>query len=63
MIAETYRGEGLGKRVLEALIAESEKVGLKRLALGADHRNHGAITFYQKYGFTPSHMGLMYRML
>jgi ribosomal protein S18 acetylase RimI-like enzyme len=62
VVSESYRGRGIGKRLLEALIAESEKAGLKRLALGADHRNHNAIAFYQKYGFTTSHMGLMYRI-
>jgi GNAT superfamily N-acetyltransferase len=62
VVSESHRGRGIGKRLLETLIAESEKAGLKRLALGADHRNHSAITFYQKHGFTVSHMELMYRV-
>jgi ribosomal protein S18 acetylase RimI-like enzyme len=62
VVHETYRGRGIGTSLLEALIAESEKAGLKRLALGADHRNTNAIAFYQKKGFTASHMGLMYRL-
>ena len=62
VVQETYRGRGIGKSLLEALIVESEKAGLKRLALGADHRNTNAIAFYQKQGFTTSHMGLMYRL-
>lgn len=60
VITSAFRGNGIGKRLLEVLIEESEKVGLKRLALGADHRNHSAIAFYQKHGFTTSHMGMMY---
>jgi ribosomal protein S18 acetylase RimI-like enzyme len=62
IVTEAYRGEGIGKALLEALIAESESAGLKRLALGADHRNHKAIAFYQKQGFSISKMGLMYRL-
>jgi ribosomal protein S18 acetylase RimI-like enzyme len=61
VITKGYRGQGIGKRLLETLITESDKAGLKRLALGADHRNTNAIAFYHKYGFTTSHMGLMYR--
>lgn len=62
IVTEAYRGRGVGKALLEALIAESESAGLKRLALGADHRNHKAIAFYQKHGFSISNMGLMYRL-
>lgn len=61
VISEKYRGAGIGKELLNALILASQKEGLKRLALGADHRNHRAIAFYQKQGFDTSHMGLMYR--
>lgn len=63
IVSETHRGRGIGKSLLEALIVESEKAGLKRLALGADHRNLAAIAFYQKHGFSTSNMGLMYRVL
>ena len=63
VVNEAYRGRGIGKLLLEALIAESEKMGLKRLALGADHRNYNALAFYKKQGFTASHMGLMYRLV
>jgi GNAT superfamily N-acetyltransferase len=63
VVTKSHRGNGIGKRLLEALIIESEKAGLKRLALGADHRNHAAIAFYQKHGFAMSHMGLMYRVM
>jgi ribosomal protein S18 acetylase RimI-like enzyme len=61
IVTQSYRGKGIGSRLLEALIAESAKKKYGRLALGADNRNNGAIAFYQKYGFTISHMGLMYR--
>jgi len=62
IVTQSYRGKGIGSSLLEALIAESANKKYGRLALGADSRNSGAIAFYQKYGFTTSHMGLMYRI-
>lgn len=61
VIASRFRGNGFGKQLIERLIEETEKMGMKRLALGADARNVGAIEFYKKLGFLTSHMGLMYR--
>ena len=61
VIASRFRGKGLGRELIERLIDETQKAGMKRLALGADERNAGAIEFYKKFGFTTSHMGLMYR--
>lgn len=61
IVTKAYRGMGVGKALIEALISASEHQGLKRLALGADHRNHNAVAFYKKQGFTTSHLGLMYR--
>lgn len=63
VVTETYRGRGVGKALIAEVIIASEYQGLKRLALGADHRNLAAIDFYQNQGFTASHMGLMYRQL
>lgn len=62
IVAQVYRSKGIGSRLLEALITESARKKYGRLALGADNRNSKAIAFYQKYGFTTSHMGLMYRL-
>ncbi|WP_295053903.1 GNAT family N-acetyltransferase [Sulfuricurvum sp.] len=62
IVTHSYREKGIGSSLLEALIAESAKKKYGRLALGADNRNSGAIAFYQKHGFTTSHMGLMYRL-
>lgn len=62
VVTEAYRGKGIGKKLLGKVIEESERAGLKRLALGVDDRNHHAIFFYEKQGFTTSHLGLMYRI-
>lgn len=60
IVNKSYRSRGIGKKLIQALIKEAEKKGLKRLALGADHRNESASEFYKKLGFSASHMGLMY---
>lgn len=62
IVTQSYRSNGIGSLLLKALIAESVRKKYGRLALGADSRNSAAITFYQKYGFTASHMELMYRL-
>lgn len=62
VIASRFRGNGIGRGLMERLIDETQKAGMKRLALGADHRNAKAIEFYTKLGFSTSHMGLMYRV-
>ncbi len=45
---------------MQALIAESIRLGYSRLTLGADLRNTSAISFYKTFGFEMSNMGLMY---
>lgn len=60
IVHEPYRGNGIGKRLMETLLIETQKAGMKRLALGVDDRNEKALAFYKHYGFTSSHMGLMY---
>lgn len=62
IITQKFRGRGIGKILLEALIAQSDKAGLMRLAIGVDRRNHNAIAFYEKIGFSSSNMGLMYQI-
>jgi GNAT superfamily N-acetyltransferase len=48
-IHEDYRGRGLGKWLLESVIAHPELQGLRRLLL-ATRDAHG---LYSQYGFTP----------
>ena len=60
VVSQNYRGRGIGTKLLAVAIEEAEQRGWKRLALGVDLRNTKAIEFYQKQGFTTSHMGLMY---
>ena len=49
-VLAAYRGRGIGRLVLEALVADARARGYVRVALNAqDH----AVAFYAKAGFTP----------
>ena len=45
------RGQGLGRKLLEAVLADAWKVGLKRIELEVFTDNHSAIALYQSVGF------------
>lgn len=62
VVCESARGYGIGTKLLETAIDEASRREWKRLALGVDLRNEMAMEFYKKYGFTTSHMGLMYKI-
>lgn len=57
------RGQGVGRILLRAMIEESERLGYRRVSLGADRRNDSALAFYRTFGFETSNMGLMYRTI
>lgn len=63
IVTESMRSRGIGKALFSALIQMSEDLGYARVALGADHRNTRALSFYRSQGFSTSHMGLLYRLL
>jgi predicted GNAT family N-acyltransferase len=49
-VLATYRGRGVGRQMLDALVADARDRGYVRVALNAqDH----AVEFYAKAGFTP----------
>ncbi len=47
-VRKSARGQGIGSRVLEALLAEARRLGYGRLVL---HAQTHAIDFYRKHGF------------
>lgn len=61
IITQECRGLGIGTKLLESAIDEADQRQWGRLTLGVDLRNTKAIDFYKKYGFSTSHIGLMYR--
>jgi phosphinothricin acetyltransferase len=50
-IAEAHRGQGLGRRLLAALIAESEAHGMWTLQAGIFPENRGSIALHARLGF------------
>jgi len=51
-VLSTYRGQGVGRRLLEAIIAEAKTLpGLCRMELGVTPWNTAAIGLYESVGF------------
>ena len=51
-IDRSFRGQGLGKKVLLEVIEYAKQENLNRVILDADFRNEGARKLYEKIGFT-----------
>ncbi len=52
VIDKKYRGQGIGGRVLESVIAAVyEEFGVRPIALGVHQDNHAAARFYARHGF------------
>jgi phosphinothricin acetyltransferase len=50
-VAESCRGLGYGRRLLEALIDDARKRGLHTLVGGVDSENTGSLAFHRALGF------------
>lgn len=52
LLPET-QGQGLGRRLIDTLLAELARRGVPALHLGMNADNHSAGAFYERLGFTP----------
>lgn len=61
LLPET-QGQGLGRRLIDALFAELRRREVPGLHLGMDPANHGAAAFYERLSLQrlPSEQGLIY---
>lgn len=50
-VSEAARGQGVGKRLLEALIASTEAAGIWTIEAGMFPENEGSIRLHQSVGF------------
>ncbi len=50
-VGQSYRGEGIGKALLEALVSESERNGIWSLQAGIFPENSHSITMHKQCGF------------
>ena len=51
IISKPYRNRGIGKRVIETIIAEAQRLNMKFLSVKPVARNREAIKFFYKQGF------------
>ena len=58
-----YRGKGLGRLLVEHVLAWAKMKGMARVTLLADRDNKTALGFYRKLGFEHSHMVVLRRRL
>jgi GNAT superfamily N-acetyltransferase len=57
-VAAPYRGQGLGRTMIEWAIGQAREHGCGLVQLTSDKRRHDAVRFYEPLGFTASHEGL-----
>lgn len=63
IIRSEYRGKGLGRWLVEHVLAWSMAEGMVRATLLADRDNEAALDFYRRLGFEHSHMVVLRRRL
>jgi GNAT superfamily N-acetyltransferase len=59
IVNKEYRGEGLGRRLVEHVMAWAREQGMMRVTLLADRDNRAALDFYRELGFVSSHMTVL----
>lgn len=52
-VLPSYRGSGLGRRLVEQALAEARRTGRQAVTLEADRRNRILTDWYAAFGFTP----------
>jgi len=53
IVSGEVRGQGIGKKLMDAFVKECKKSGLYEIDLGVYNQNKTAYDFYIKYGFEP----------
>ena len=59
ILRNEYRGKGLGRRLVEHVLAWAGRAGMARVTLLADRDNKAALGFYRELGFDPSAMAVL----
>ncbi len=62
-LIESYRGQGLGTQLLEAVLNHAHKIGLEKVELSVYSENEPAIKLYEKMGFAREGLIKHYRKL
>lgn len=61
-VADDYRGEGVGRSLMDALCQVAAEHGCSRVEWTADDDNTGAVQFYQALGYVPDTSKFFYRI-
>jgi ribosomal protein S18 acetylase RimI-like enzyme len=59
-VSETHRGRGIGRRLMDALVARSLSAGLRAVVCETQNTNVPAIRFYRAVGFTLEGVDISY---
>jgi len=57
-VDDNYRGQGLGKEMLQWAITQAQELGCHLVQLTTDKKRPDALEFYKSLGFVSSHEGL-----
>ena len=63
IVRAEFRGQKLGRLLVEHILEWAKRNGLPRVTLLADKDNAPALTFYERLGFTPSAMRVLRKSL
>lgn len=63
IVASAYRGQGIGRRLVEHVLDRAAKLGNTRVTLLADRHNAAALGFYRALGFADSNMQVIRKTL
>ena len=63
IVKAAFRGQKLGRRLVEHVFAWAAKAGMPRVTLLADKDNAPAVGFYERLGFAPSAMRVLRKNL
>lgn len=63
IVSRTFRGLGLGRRLLEYILAWAQAQGMRRVTLLAESANHSALAFYNNLEFKLSNMVVLRKPL
>ncbi|MGC2165502.1 MAG: GNAT family N-acetyltransferase [Gallionella sp.] len=63
IIGRAFRGKGMGKQLVEAVLRWAEAEGMRRVTLLTDNDNSAAQHLYRKLGFVTSDMQVMRKYL
>lgn len=55
IVAEDYRGQGLGTAIIQTLVHEAVRMGAEEVEIGATLNNPRAAALYRRLGFQDSH--------